>query len=88
MLELKATTTFPGKPFSLTCCRTIGLAQISWWRHGGHDQVEGDREVHSSHVPWPSSDHAYLVMGLEVHVGWTPRWKSKRHRIVLHTHDT
>jgi hypothetical protein len=52
----------------LTSCRPVGLSEVARWRHGRHDQVEGNRDVHGSHVAGACADHTNLVMGLEVHV--------------------
>lgn len=52
----------------LTSCRPIGLSEVARWWHGRHNQVEGNGDVHGSHMAGACADHANLVMGLEVHV--------------------
>ena len=54
----------------LTKSRATGLAQVAWRGHVWHHQVEGDGHVHGCHVVRASTDHANLIMGLEVNV-WT-----------------
>lgn len=56
--------------FSLTSSRSVHLAQVPRRRHGRHDQIEWDGNVHGAHWVRPSPDHANLIMGLEVHIRW------------------
>lgn len=57
--------------FSLTSSRSVHLSQVPRRRHGRHDQIERDGNVHGAHRVRPSPDHANLIMGLEVHIRWT-----------------
>lgn len=57
--------------FSLTSSRSVHLAQVPRRRHGRHDQIEWDGNVHGAHRVRPSPDHANLIMCLEVHIRWT-----------------
>lgn len=65
--------------FPSTCSGAVGLAEVARGRHGGHDEVEGDGNVHGSDVAGASTDHPNLVVGLEVHAGWAP-WEGGKHR--------
>lgn len=53
---------------ALTSSWPVGLSEVPRWWHGRHDQVEGNGDVHGSHMAGTCADHANLVMGLEVHV--------------------
>ena len=57
--------------FSLTWCGSIDLSHVTRWRYGGHDKVERDGKVHGRHGIGACSNHTNLVVGLEIHIGWT-----------------
>lgn len=64
---------------SLTWCGSIDLSHVTRRRYGGHDKVERDGKVHGRHRIGACSNHTNLVVGLEIHIGWTSCcWKKDR----------
>lgn len=55
-----------------TCGWPVRLAEVARWRHGRHDEVEGDGDVHGGDVAGAGADHPDLVVRLKVHVGRAP----------------
>lgn len=59
----------PDEPF-LTHQGSVELPQVAGRGQGGHDQVEGHGDVHGTQGPGgDGTNHAHLVVGLEVQVG-------------------